>query len=263
MREDYLGYIMNTYRSLSRNDGAMSKNRYTSAYASLNYRNPFTTLFSTLSFSYSNFWLNLLYDVRYNGILNYIVAVQYPNHSNTYSTHFTLGQNVDAIHSEIRLAGGYNRNNSIALNQGIIARFSANAYSVSPSIRTNIGRSVITQYSASYRHINNKIEDHKMSPIHNLTQNVNISVIPLKGLVFNLTFNHYYNNLIESQARSSWFGNTSIKYKLKNADLMLDWTNIFNTNRFVTYRYNDVSSFYFVYDLRPTEVLLRVRFKIL
>ncbi|MEA4904978.1 MAG: hypothetical protein VB090_09100, partial [Petrimonas sp.] len=59
------------------------------------------------------------------------------------------------------------------------------------------------------------------------------------------------------------FGNTGVKYKLKNVDLMLDWTNVFNTRRFVTYSYSDVSSYYSEYTLRPSEVLLRVRFKIL
>ena len=44
---------------------------------------------------------------------------------------------------------------------------------------------------------------------------------------------------------------------------MLDWTNIFNTNKFITYSYSDISSYYSIYDLRPSEILLRVRFKIL
>lgn len=261
--EDYLGYIMTTYRSLNRNDGVLSKNRQTSAYVYLNYRNPFTTLFTTLSLSYSNLWKNLLYDVRYSGILNSTESISHPNNSQFYGANFTLGQSVDAINSEIRVSTGYNRGNSLALNQGVISEFTSNSFTVSPSIKTDIGQYIITQYGAVYQHSNNKIRAGILPGIHNLSQNLGASYIPVKGLVFNITFNHYYNNLIESKSRSSFFGNAGVKYKLKNADLMLDWTNIFNTTKFITYSYNDISSYYSVYNLRPMEVLLRVRFKIL
>jgi hypothetical protein len=54
-----------------------------------------------------------------------------------------------------------------------------------------------------------------------------------------------------------------VRYRMKNVDWMLDWTNIFSTRQFVTYSYSDISSYYSVYGLRPAEVLLRARFKIL
>lgn len=261
--EDYLGYIMTTYRNLNRNDGILSRNRQTSAYLYLNYRNPFTTLFSTLSLSYSNLWKNLLYDVRYSGILNNTASIKHPTNSQSYGANFTLGQSVEAINSEIKLFTDYNRSNSLALNQGVISEFISNSFSVSPSIKTDIGRYLIIQYGAAYRHNRSQIQAGKLPVIHHLSQNLGTSFIPVKGLVFNITLNHYYNNLIESQSRSSFFGNAGVKYKLKNADLMLDWTNIFNTTKFITYSYSDISSYYSVYNLRPMEVLLRVRFKIL
>lgn len=52
-------------------------------------------------------------------------------------------------------------------------------------------------------------------------------------------------------------------YRVKNIGWMLDWTNVFNTCQFVNYSYSDISSYYSVYNLRPSEILLRVRFKIL
>lgn len=261
--EDYIGYIMTTYRSLNKNEGILSKNRQTSAYVYLNYRNPFTTLFTTLSLSYTNQWKNLLYDIRYSGILNNTVSISHPNNSQYYGANLTLGQSVDAINSEVRIAARYNRSNSLSLNQGIISEFTSNSFSVSPSIKTDIRRNLITQYSATYQHSNNKIKAGVLPSINYFSQNLSISFLPVKKLIFNLTFNHYYNNLIESNSRSSLFGNAGIKYKWEKVDIMLDWTNIFNTDKFITYSYNDISSYYSAYSLRPTELLLRVRFKIL
>ena len=261
--EDYRGYIMNTYRSLIRNDGVLSKNRNIESYTSIDYKNPFSTLFTTLSFSYSNFWKNMLYDVRYNGILNHSTSIEHPNNSHSLDVNFSLGQSINVINAEVKFFARYYRNNSLVLNQGIISDFFSNSYSLSPSINTNLGQYVIVNYNASYSNNRNTVRKKKMPEIHNFTQALTTSFIPVKKLIFNISFNHYFNSLIESEARSSWFGNAGIKYRLKNIDLMLDWTNVLNTNRFITYSYSDISSYYSVYDLRPSEILLRIRFKIL
>lgn len=260
--EDYRGYLMTSYRSMHRSDGILSKTRNTNVLAYINFRNPFTTLFATMNIFYSNNWRNVLYDIRYNGILNNEVGIEHPNRSHSYGTEFTLGKSVEAIDSEVKITTGYNSNSSLALNQGQIAHFDLYSFYASPNVVTNINNSLVVKYDASFRYTRNKIGDNKTKPISNLDQSINTSFIPVKKLVFNVGFNHYYNIRVESDARSSCFANVGVQYKLKQVDLILDWTNIFNTKQFVTYSYNDVSSFYSVYDLRPMEILFRVRFKI-
>ena len=263
VNEDYRGYIMNTYRSLNRNDGILSRNRNIQAYTYIDYRNPFTTLFTTLSFSYTNIWKNMLYDVQYNGILSHTASIEYPNNSHSLGMNFSLGKSVDAISSEIKFFANYNRNNSIVLNQGIISDFISNSFTISPSINTELGHYFIVNYNASYSNSRSEIRKNKMPKIHYFTQALTTSFIPVKKLIFNVSFNYYYNSLIQSETRSSWFGNAGVKYKLKNVDLILDFTNIFNTDKFVTYSYSDISSYYSEYELRPAEILFRMRFKIL
>lgn len=263
MQEDLLGYMMTSYRNLSRNDGLQSKNATTNANGTFSYRNPFTTLFISLNLYWMNSWRNMLYDTHYNGILSSTTSMLHPHSAQSYGVNTNVSKSIDAISSEGRLSMGYSRNSSVALNQGVISPYSSDNYNVSGSITTDIGRFMIVKYNGSYSQNRFAVGNNRLQPMHYFTQSLNTSFIPKKGLVFNIGFNHYYNNAIQSSARSSWFGNTSIKYKLKNVDLMLDWTNVFNTRRFVTYTYSDVSSYYSEYTLRPSEVLLRVRFKIL
>ncbi len=263
MHEDLLGYMMTSYRNLSRNDGLRSKSSTTSASGNFNYRNPFTTLFMSLNLYWMNSWRNTLSDVRYNGIVSSSTRIPYSNTSPSYGINFSLGQSIDDINSEVKIFASYNKNKSVSLNQGVISEISNDSYSISPSIITDISKFMIVKYNISNRFSQNKIRDKSTTPIYNVTQNLSTSVIPIKNLVLNVSFNHYFNNLIESKARSSWFGNASAKYKLKNVDFILDWTNIFNTKQFITYSYSDVSSYYSEYNLRPTEILLRVRFKII
>ena len=263
MREDLLGYMMTSYRNLSRNDGVQSKNATTNANGNFSYRNPFTTLFVSLNLHWMNSWRNMLYDTHYNGILSSTTSILHPHSTQNYSVSSSLGKSMDALSSEVRFNVGYSKNKSIALNQGIISPCSGDVYNVSRSITTDIRRFMIIKYNGSYSQNRSVVGDNRFDPMHYFTQSLNTSFIPKKGLIFNIEFNHYYNNAIQSSARSSWFGNAVIKYKLKNVDLMLDWTNVFYTRQFVTYSYSDVSSYYSEYTLRPSEVLLRVRFKIL
>lgn len=261
--EDYRGYILNTYRSLNRSDGLLSKNNRTSANLDFEYRNPFTTLFTSLHLFYDNIWRNMLYDVSYDGLLSSSTGILHPNTSHNFSIDYSLGKSIDAINSEVKVFASYNKNFAVAMNQGVISNYTSDSYSISPYISTDISRKVIFKYGASYRCSLNKIRNSTLDPVNYFTQDISTAFIPFKKLTFSVSFNHYFNDMIESSSRSSWFGNVGVRYKMKDVDWMLDWTNIFNTRQFVTYSYNDISSYYSVYGLRPAEVLLRIRFKIL
>lgn len=263
VNEDYRGYILNNYRSMERSNGLLLKNNRTSAYVNFNYKNPFTTLFTALRLYYNNTWRNILYDMEYNGILSSSIGVLHPHISHHYGADYSIGKSIDAISSEVRLSAGYDRGQSVALHQGVVSAYNSDNYSLSPRITTDIGRFMIVKYSASYSHIRTMIRETHMKPVNYFTQDIAATLIPVNGLSLTLSLNHYYNNRIESSTRSSWFGNVGAKYKMKGVDLMLDWTNFLNTRRFVTYSYSDISSHYSEYRLRPVEVLLRVRFKIL
>lgn len=204
----------------------------------------------------------MLYDTHYNGILSNTSSILHPHSSQNLEIRGSVGKSLDVISSEVRLNANYSRISSIVLNQGIISPYSSENYYVSGYFTTDINSVMIVNYNGNYMQSRTTVNKNSLDPMHYITQSLNTSFIPKNGLIFNIGFNHYYNNAIQSSAKSSWFGNVGIKYKLKDVDFMLDWTNIFNTNQFTTYSYNDVSSYYSNYTLRPSEVLLRMRFKI-
>lgn len=263
VNEDYLGYIMMNYRGMNRSDGLLSEYRRTTGYLFFNYKNPFTTLFTSVQFTYNSTWRNMLYDVSYDGVLSSSIGILHPNTSHNFGIDYSLGKSIDAINSEVKVFVGYNKNLAVVMSQGVISDYTSDSYSISPYISTNIRRFMIVKYGASYRHNHTRIRDIEMEPVNYFMQDIAASLIPTKGLTVTLSFNHYINDMIKSSARSSWFGNVGIRYKMKDVDLMLDWTNIFNMRRFVTYSYSDISRYYSEYELRPAGVLLRVRFKIL
>ena len=263
IQEDYSGYIMGNYRSVKRTGLIQSENRSTFGSISMDYKNPFTAFFGGLYFSFSNNWTNILRDYRYNGIYANEDGIYHPNSSNTVRGNLSLGKNVDAICSDLKLHVGFLYFNGLTLNQGEITKFSTQSWNISPSVSSEITKWLIIKYNADYRQSLQVISEEKKPMIHNFRQNITTSIIPIKILILSLSFNHYYNSALSVNTKSAWFGNIGLKYIMKKVEIMIDWTNIFNTRQFITSSYSNVMSYYAQYVMRPTEVLLRVKFKLL
>ena len=60
-----------------------------------------------------------------------------------------------------------------------------------------------------------------------------------------------------------WFADLNLSYTLKTVEFRLDYTNLFNTRRYVSTVFNETGRYYTEYDLRPGEILFRARFKLL
>jgi hypothetical protein len=260
----YTGYIMSSYRNLLRNDGSLFKQKAHNASISLNYRNPLTTLFAMADISYFNNEANLLYDYSYQGILKVQSTIDIPNTTQGINASVHTSKEIETLHSTLFLGGSYTISNSSQINQGELIDYNNQHFSISPRIYTKISSIVSAQYEFSYSQSKSKIKDKgkRFEPIRAIGQNVQLNLFPLKGLTVNLKYENFYNNAIISGSRSMSFGDIGIKYKWKKAELMLDYTNVFNSKQFVSASYNDISRYYSSYELRPTEILLKVRFKL-
>jgi hypothetical protein len=93
-------------------------------------------------------------------------------------------------------------------------------------------------------------------------QRAQLNFFPVKGFTINITYENFYNNAIASGNRTVNFADVGAKFKLKKIEFNLEYTNIFNARQYISALYNDISSFYSVYRLRPAEILMKVRFKI-
>ncbi|SUB89688.1 Uncharacterised protein [Porphyromonas macacae] len=260
--EDYMGYIMSNYKSMYRSGIMQSKSRNSYTGFSLRYRDPFTTLFASLYLTYNNRWSNILRNFRYNGIFSSEDGIYRPNTSNSFMSSFALGKIIDAIRSDVQLTVSYNYLDGLTLNQEKISPFKTDLWNISPSITTDATKWMIMKYEAAYTQSVHAIYRERLPTIHALRQKITTALIPVKKLVLSLSVNHYYNSLLSEESKSVWFGNIDLKYKMKDADIIVDWNNIFNIKQFVTSSYNSTMSHYSKYELRPSELLVRVRFKL-
>lgn len=265
IEESYTQPIMTNYRSLLKNDGLLEKIRNHNVSGFLSYKNPFTTFFGSLTLFYNHTHSNLLGDYRYNGILTRRSSVAKPNGRDDLSANFRVGKEIDVISSKLSLGVSYYQNKSQQLSQGEIANFNSRRISFSPDIRVNFGEFANFHYQFDYSLGKNKIDvsDLPLPAIKTWSQKAELNLFPVKNMVTSLCFDHFYNNTVAKGSRTMWFGDIGIKYRLKKVEFMLDWTNIFNTDRYTSVSYKEIGKYFYSYELRPREILFRIRFSIL
>ena len=260
----YSGYIMSSYRNLLRNENKVFKQKIQNYSAMINYRNALKTWFATMHINYFNKHANLLYDNHYEDILNIRSTIDIPNTTKGMNIFANINKEIEDISSTIFLSTGYTASQSSQINQGQITNYKNQDYWISPRILTKIGSIMSAEYRIQFSQNKSKIKslDKNFDPISTTTHNAQLNIFPLKGFIINLKYENFYNNAIQSGSRSMSFGDISVKYKWKKAEIILDYTNIFNSKKYISALYNDISRYYSSYNLRPAEVLLKVKFKL-
>jgi hypothetical protein len=72
---------------------------------------------------------------------------------------------------------------------------------------------------------------------------------------------HYYNSAV-SDDNNKFFTDVHLKYKTSRIEIAAKWSNIFNTGKHITASYSATNEFIYVYEIRPSQFLVTVKFKL-
>jgi hypothetical protein len=262
--DSYTGYIMHSYRNLLSNDGDLSERQMQNYSISFNYRNPIHAFFGNLRTTYFNTKSNLLYGNDYRGILSVRQTWTIPNHSEGFRIEEYVSKGIDAIASTISLGTSYSNSQSAQISQNEMIRYKSNMYQLTPGISTKLRSLASVSYKFSFTESKNKVQNDisNFAPIRTTSQTAGLNIFPVKGLTINLGYEYFYNSAIASGNRTMSFLDAGAKYKWKDLEFNLTYNNILNAKEYISASYSDISAYYYAYNLRPAEILLKVRFKI-
>jgi|GEM_PF-581286 len=260
----YTGYLMSSYRNLKRNEGRLQEQQSQNYGLSFSYRNPIYALFGNLSAIYYAIHSNLLFGINHTDILSIQTTYDVPNTYEGITLRGSISKGIDAISTTFTVSGSYTSSQASQINQDALVRYSNQQYAANGSMDTRIKRWASISYRFGYTQSQNKMgnNDTFFAPLHIYSQQAQFNLFPIKSLTINASWEYFYTSAFESGSRNMSFGNVNLRYKWPQVEMMLDYTNIFNANTYVSASYNNTSAYYYTYDLRPTEILLKVRFKI-
>lgn len=260
----FTGYVLPSYRTLLRNEGALPEKKSQRYGLELAYRHPIQELFFNLNASYFRNTANLMYGYDYVGIRSLKRTYELPNVSKGYLWSGVLSKGVEAIASTLRLELEYNHSMASQISQGLVLDFQNDQYSIRPAVVTKIRKWASMSYAYQYARSRSKVLQGQDSfrPISRSTQRGQLNFFPSKVLTLNLAMEHFYNNAVSSNGKAMNFADLAAKYTFKRIEFNLEYNNVFNVKQYASAVYNELSTFETTYNLRPAQVLLKVRFKI-
>lgn len=263
MDSRYTGYVMQNYRNLQRNSvDRLFETRSGGGRFSFNYRNVFQALFVNGGANYSRSWRNMLYGFDYRGIMSVRTVINQPTSSERFVVNVNASKGLNFWSATLRASGEYYIGKSELLIQDAVLPIRSQGYNVYGGVNmVPISFAGLTYSLSWYQNKSYKVDNpESFSPIHGISQVVKINFFPSKTLTVNFGLEHQYNSA--TNPNYIFFSDGGVKYKYKQWDLELVMQNLFNAKQYVSASNNDVSTYFYSYDLRPASILLKARFKL-
>jgi hypothetical protein len=264
IQDSYTGYIMRNYRFFSRNDGQLADNKSHACFLRASYRNVQKALFSYLDLIYEYTTSNMIRDYSYMGILQIQNNIRQSVSSHTYGARGNISKNVYTWRTTFSVMGYYYDIFSSQLVQNKLVAYQYRYYGLQPKIESQLSSWAGLSYTLWWNGSQTFIKEENLvnSPIQSVSNYVKLYFYPVKRLEFMVGYEHYYNSFM-TEGKNKHFADLGISYRWKWADFSLTWSNIINTHQYITASYTGLDEFVNIFEIRPSQVLLKVKFKIL
>lgn len=156
----------------------------------------------------------------------------------------------------------YNQSKSVVEQQGSSINYTQHSFGVEPSLKWKAKRNLNFDYmmnaffsgiSMNHRPIDSYIPliNHRLYTYFGATDR----------LFFTCNLQHFYIKAPYTSTSNLLFADLGIQYDFQHLTLSLDWSNIFNRKLHVISGYNTINTVTQTDKLRPSEVLISLRFK--
>lgn len=263
----YAGYIMTNYRTFQRSYvEQLSETDRMGTNAGLSYRNALTATFFNLTASYTHTRDNQTYGYDYRGATSVVEAVARPTAADGYSVGADFSKGFDWLQSSFRLFSSYSSSSSERLIGGTVWPFRSCGVSagaggtITPLPWLNFVVSGGT--SISYASTLSPQTEQTPRAVQSATGRLKMNVFITRQLTVTATAEDNYTNLSETD-RHAWFGDVAAKLKTKHVDWQLELNNLFNQQTYTQVHYSALDIYATTARLRPRNVILTARFKLL
>ena len=156
----------------------------------------------------------------------------------------------------------YNQSKSVVEQQGSSINYTQHSFGVEPSLKWKAKGNLNFDYtmnaffsgiSMNHRPIDSYIPliNHRLYTYFGVTDR----------LFFTCNLQHFYSKAPYTSTSNLLFADLGIQYEFQHLTLSLDWSNIFNRKLHVISDYNTINTVTQTDKLRPSEVLISLRFK--
>lgn len=259
----YAGYILENYRNINRYDTQLFDTDNLFASLGLSYKDIFEMFFAGGGVSYSRYGSEGLYAQHFDGLLSVTQVAMQPNSGNTIAINGRISKGFDWKALVISADASWGKSVHDQMRQSRLVNYHGRWVHANTSVNIKPLEWLLTEYKASWGHSQGSVSSgESLDPIQSLSHRIGVNVSLPQSISLNGSWEHYYNSAIRGNKHFS-LADLELTYVRRGVLYSLEWTNIFNTSRYISASYDALNSYYSEYDIRPMAVMLKVRFKLL
>lgn len=263
MGDAYKGYILQSYRNLLRNTtDHLQESNGSGARMGLEYRDVIRMLFFNVGGGIQHSHKNLLYGYNYDGIIGVKTTLDQSTNADTYSLFAGASKTLSLWHTKLEASVGWNRGKSELLLQNVIQPFHTKSYTIGVSFNATPCQYFNFAYSFAWMKTEQWVGngDESLPALRTHSHNGKVWIFPTERLSINFNVDYRYFN--ELSTPNIVFADALIRYACKTVDWELECSNLFNARRYVVTVHSNMSTSVNSCQLRPLNLLLKVRFKL-
>lgn len=255
----YDNYILKKYNSIMIESAPLSVSNKIRGSARMNFKQPFISLNTSLSYSYQHWQSDMMYKYHIDKAgTSVLQMVEQPNSSDYHIMNVMAKKFFSPIRTTLSLKGNavFTKNNTI-LNNKIVATYSVST-SLSPGMMIKITEWLHLDYSLNWNVIISKMDGEERNNVKYLRHNCDLMVFPGRDHLVCVT-----SEIYDYQEETFLYMDISYQYSLRKRklDFELKLSNLFNNDAYISYYTGVFSLMESVYTLRPREVFCSVKFR--
>lgn len=255
----YYGFILNNYRSLSKNAVPLQQSTRKSASLYVSYNNIISSFLSSCTYVFGHSENSLLYSNFINDDgTTVLTAYEKPNTRSSHMLKLSASKYFTNIKSTVRLDGDFSLQSGISfINDAIFSSLNRMTV-ITPACNVRITSWFTAEYSLNATYIESFVEAKKSNDISMLRHGLELFAFPGRNHLISLSGEYYQFEKCDNYFMDFHYRLTIPKYR---ANLEVRWNNIFNTNNYVLYQASSSTLWMSEYTLRPSQFMFSVRFR--
>ncbi len=260
----YDGFVLQTYRNMNRYDCKKLTTNRNGGNVSLSYKDVLNMLFIGSNMSFNKYTKQGLYNQFFDeNMLSVTKMIEKHNEGESLSFNIRVSKGFYWKGLNISFKTAWGKGENEQLRQNKLINYKNNWVNINGDINLKLfewwifgSKNKWGKYSAS----TNKGDN--FSPIESMNNMITNNFYLPWGIGIKTAFENYYNSEVNGNKNFNLV-DIGIKYTWRKAKISLDWNNIFNTKKYLNSYYGDLNTYYSEFNIRPTSVMLSVRFKLL
>jgi len=259
--EMYSGYILSGYNILNHYGNRFNETKGNISSVDFVYKNIFSMFFLSVGAQYLSQNNSAIISQNFNGTLQTLSYIEMPNISSNKTISADVGKAFDWKKLSIKINPGYSIYEAQQFSQNSLLNYKNKHIKLKGSVSLLPLSFLSLSYEGEWGQNQLLLADKRYTPINSFKESLNMNVFVFKNLKLGAELEYYYNNAVDIN-RNLLFADVDMGYKWKQINFSLSWTNIFNTRNYVKSYYNGINQYNYVYTIRPTNVMIKVKFKI-